>query len=379
MSLETDLSSHTIAPQPGAPSAPAPQPAEPTPPPAASPSPAQPSPSSPPAGQFSLREFGQQQGLDLSQFQDDRALASALFNVANQYEQVAPLADIGRQFAPYAERMSEIQEFLAQKDREAQEAAAAEAAKNAPPAFEWNRVQEDPSWRQHCRINEQTGRWEAIHPDWSNEARQLNAAADARANNSRRLVDDMPSVLEAFFGPRETQLRESINEQVAKIVEQKFAEIRQAEEDSRYIKEHEKDLFVFDATGNQVFGQGGQSLLTPKGQALAGYINDFQQNGVTNIGLARQYAERLVAADEAAGKFGQPKTPTPGATPTIPAAPASPMNKFLSRVVGDGRTGQRGGRLQTPDDTAPRGGVRRARGSMPDLGVILDEARRENG
>lgn len=364
MTLESDLSKINISgpsaniqtpppsPTPSAPASPAISPL-PSPPPPPSPSPAP----SPAPDSFSLRTYAQERGYDPNAFKDDQELAAALLQAADQYQQIEPLANIGRQFAPYVDRLGEFNEFIKAKEVEAKAAAEEAQKKAAIPVFDWQKAEYDASLEQYCKFNAETGRYEARHPDWSPHARKLNEAIEARRQNSQRLVDKFPELLDQYYGPREAALREKILAEALELVRKEFTQRNQQTATEQWIQEREKDLYVFDAGGKPIIDVEGMPRLSPKGEALRAHAEDLSKSGITDPEKIREYAWRAVVADEASGKFGAPAKPI--AAPTPPAHPTN-HKRFLDRFANRGgeppqRLQQRGGSI--PDDTAPRTNV----------------------
>ena len=350
MPIESDLSKINIAPAgdngttsvvPAAPVAsPAPEPVASVPPPASAPA-------------FSLRDIASERGYDPKDFADDKALAAALFDRAEEYNQVQPIVQIGRQFAPYADKMGDFQAYMAAKEEETR-AAAEEATKAAtPPALEWRKAEYDPQWERFCEQDARTGMWSPLGgaPQFAAYAQKLNDVQEARRLNSQELVSDFPGLLDRYFAPRETSLKQTIIEEARKLVREEFAQRQQEIEAQAYIQLHAKDFYQCDATGNPVVGADGQPRLTPKGEAMAMHAQELRESGMNDPNRIRKYAEIAVAADEAAGKFG-PAKPQAAAVPVV-VPPPEKKKLFLDRVTKNLRSPQRGGSI--PDDTAPTG------------------------
>jgi len=280
--------------------------------------------------------------------------------------------------------MGDIQKFLADQDEAAKKQADSKLAVPGQAGFEWPKPEYDAAWQQHCRQNQQTGMFEPLHPDWAPEARKLNAAIDVRRQNSERLLDDLPSVLNSYLSPREEALKKSLFDEAVRLVRQEFSTQQQRTASQSYIDAHLKDFFACDQTGQVVHDASGDPVLSPKGIAMQGYVQELREMGATDENRIIAKADQLVAADEAAGKFVQPgqprRQPESGGLP-IPGVRqrAAPANRFLDRVagnrLGDGRTQQRGGRI--PDDTAPL--TTRRPGSRVDYDAIFEESRKEHG
>jgi hypothetical protein len=334
--------------------------------------PSTPAPSTPES--FSLQSYAAQQGYDTAGFKSEAELAAALFKAADQYTQIEPLANIGRQFAPYADKMSDFQEYLTAKEAEAAKAAEAAAQAAAPPPLEWKKAEYDPAWERYCQVNQQTGRYEPIHPDFAPYARKLNDVAEARQYNSRKVLDDLPGILDQYSTSREATLKQAILNEARALFQQELANRQVEQATNSWISEHEKDLFVHDATGRTVFGPDGNQRLTPKGEALRMHAEALREGGMSNPDQIREYAWRAVAADEAAGRFRQGAP----AVPAVPVpAPAARPQRFLNRFAGNagnGRTPSRGGGI--PDDTAPQSITAAPSG---DLRGIVDRLASEQG
>ena len=316
----------------------------PNPSPAPSPQP-QPQPST---ESFSLRQFAQERGYNPEDFKDDRALAATLIQAAERYNEVEPLADLGRQVAPFADKLGEFQEFVKAQEAEAAQAKAKEAE---PPSLNWKHVEYDPAWERYCEIDERTQRYKPLHPDFAQYARKLNDVVEARQANAQRLYN-LPEVLDEYATPRLKTLEEKLLQKAEEIAVRKIQEWQQQTEATRYVEEKAKDFYQHDTTGQMVLGDDGYPLLTPKGEAMAHYCKQLQDGGMTDPATIRQWAETRLAADETAGKFGKPSNNDQLQTPSTltPATIPAPIRKrkFVERAI---RTPQRGGTL--PDDSAP--------------------------
>lgn len=347
----------------------------PTPAPVLTPEPVVQTPEPVAVSDFSLRNIATERGYDPAGFSDDKALAAALFDAAEQYNQMQPLAQIGRQFAPYVDRMGDFQEYLAAKDAEAK-AAAEEAAKAAlPPAMEWRKAEYDPQWERFCEQDQRTGTWQPIGgaPQFQTYANKLNEATEARRFNSQQVVSDLPGLLDKYYAPRETSLKQSIIEEARKEMQQEFARRQQEAEAQAYIQQHAKDFYQCDATGYPLIGSDGQPRLSLKGEAMAQHATALRDSGITDPYTIRNYAEMAVAADEAAGRFRLAAAPQ-AAAPIVPVATPQPKKLFLDRVTKNLRSPQRGGTI--PDDTVPTG---TQQNPSADLGDVIKRVAAQQG
>ena len=354
MADESDLSQISIAPVGNTPPPPEPTPQptptlEPTPAPVPEPVPAPVPEPTPTPSAFSLRDAAIQRGYDPKDFSDDAALATALFETAEKTTQLEPLANIGRQFAPHADKIGEFQEYLAAKEAEAAKAAE-EAAKSAePPPLDWRKADFDPELLQYCGTDPKTGRYVALHDDWVSHARKLNEATEIRRLNSQRLVDEFPDLQEQYIAPRLAAAQKATLEQVKEFVAQEFQTWKQEAKSEKYIQENLKDFCQHDAAGDLLRDNEGFRVPTPKGRAMVNYDAQLRAAGTTDEGLIQRMTKLAVADDEAAGKFGTPVPLVPSGNGQTPA-PTPPPKKFLRRL-GPDRSPQRGGTI--PDDTAP--------------------------
>ena len=303
------------------------------------------SPSSP----FSLRAFVQEQGYDPSSFHDERELSLALLRSAQQYEQVAPLADIGRQFAPHADKWPAFQEWQKQQEAEQAKVAAAAAKEQAKPPIDWRKADYDPAWEQHCARDPKTGRYVAQTLDGLQYAEKLNTAEEAMRDNSRDLMTKFPELVDKIVEARLAAKLAEYDGQYNQRWQQNW-DARQSEGNvNSWIDQHNKDLFAFDAAGAPIIGADGNQALTPVGTSFLQRVEQLKAMGATDIDAIREDAWRTVSAK--AGVGAQGSGPTQVAAP--PAQPAQPP-RFLSRFAGNtgnNRTQQRGGGL--PDPSAP--------------------------
>jgi 2-oxo-4-hydroxy-4-carboxy--5-ureidoimidazoline (OHCU) decarboxylase len=365
MAIESDLSNITIAPVDTTNAAPAA--------PAATTQPVAPStPDATPGSAtstFSLQSYAAQQGYDTSGFKDESELAAALLRAADQATQQEPLANIGRQFAPYADKWSAFQEWQKAQEVEQQKAAEAAAKEEEKLPFEWRSVERDQSWEQHCERDPKSGRYVAKTLDGLAYAEKLNAYDDAQQRNAQDLLSKYPQYTQKLIDARLAAFEKKIDEHFERNWEQR--QVRNSTD--TWIQEHEKDLFAHDATGNVIIGPDGNQKLSAKGESLRMHAEALQTAGMSNPEQIREYAWRAVAADEAAGKI----------VPPVPVAPApiaapTPPNRFLSRfagnIPGNGRTQNRGGGI--PDPTAPHSITAAPSG---DLREIVDRLAREQG
>ena len=376
MPLESDLSKISIAPpgDNGAVTPPAPA-AVASPPPASEPDIA-PAPPASAGGGFSLREIASQRGYDSTDFADEAALAAALFDRAEQYNQVQPIVEIGRQFAPYADKMGDFQAYMAAKEEDARVAAEDAAKAAAPPALNWRKAEYDPQWERFCEQDARTGMWQPLGgaPQFAAYAQKLNDVQEARRLNSQELVSDFPGLLDRYFAPRETSLKQTIIEEARKLVQEEFAQRQRESEAQAYIQQHAKDFYQQDAAGQLMVGSDGQPRLTPKGEAMAMHCQALAESGMSDPARIRQYAEIAVAADEAAGKFGAPVAPVAAPPVAVPAPAHEKKKLFLERVTKNQRSPQRGGSI--PDDTAPAG---TQQNPSADLGDVIRRVASQQG
>ena len=323
---------------PGVPN-PDPEPApDPVPDPVPEPDPAP----SPAPESFSLRQYAIDQGYDPTDFADEKSLAETLFRTAERFGEIEPLAKIGSQFAPFADKLGDFQEYIKQRDEEAARLKAEEDAKAAaPPPIKWRQVEYDPQWERYCEVDERTGLYRPIHPDFAHHARKLNEAVEARRENAQRLYD-LPNLLDEYFDPRQKTLHDTLLKEVEEVVEQRIQALQQQAETNAYVQERAKDFYQLDQAGNVVVGPDGYAALSPKGEAMMRYLQELREAGITDPAKLRTWAEARLAADEAAGSFGKPTPP-----PTEPAPAPVRKKKFMERVP------QRSGTI--PDDTAPAG------------------------
>jgi len=334
--------------------------------------------STPAGGGFSLRELAVQRGYDPADFKDDPSLAAALLDAAERFAQAEPLANIGRQFAPYAGRMGEIEEYLKQKDEEAQ-VAAAEAAKAAePPALEWRKAEYDPSWERYCQVNQQTGLWEPIHHDFAQYARKLNEATEARRLNSQRVVDDLPGLLDTYFNPRQTAIEKAVLKKVEELVEQQFQSRQQQTQTAELLKAHEKEWYVLDGAGQPAMLPNGEPKLSPIGEAVAHFAQEARSLGIADPGAIQKYALNMVDAAKATGKLVATSTPSVIPAPNSPipgvsgqGAARNPNGRFLRRLPNADRLSQRAGNI--PSSGEPHDSL----SPMPDLREIVDRKTKE--
>jgi len=355
MALETDLSKMSIAPPDVTPE-PIPSPSAPVDAPAQDVPPildVTPAPPTPPS--FSLQSYATEQGFDTSGFKDESEIAAALLRSAQQAAQNEPLADIGRQFAPHADKWGAFQEWQKGQEVEQQRVAAeTAAAEKAKLPFEWRSVERDQSWEQHCERDPASGRFVAKTLDGLQYAEKLNAYEDAQKHNAQDLLTNYPEMTTQLVDSRLSAFEEKLNTLIDERWEQKQTEASVTQSTDTWITEHAKDVFVLDATGNAVVGPDGNERLSPKGEALRTHATELQASGMSDPAMIRDYAWRAVVADEAAGKLSSAVTSTPVIPPVV--TPPTTPNRFLDRLVGsqngNGQTQQRGGGI--PDDTAPR-------------------------
>jgi len=357
MALESDLSNMNAGgngdpaaapsstPAPAATSPSSPVTTSSTAPSATSPSPASsgaPSPSSP----FSLRAFVQEQGYDPSSFHDERELSLALLRSAQQYEQAAPLADIGRQFAPHADKWPAFQEWSKQQEAEQAKAAAAAAKEQAKPPIDWRKADYDPAWEQHCARDPKTGRYVAQTLDGLQYAEKLNAAEEAMRDNSRDLLTKFPELVDKIVETRLAAKLAEYDKQYDQRWNQNWSARQSEGSFNSWIDQRKQDLFAFDASGAPVIGTDGNQALTPVGTAFLQRVEQLKAMGATNMDAIREDAWNTIAATHG----GQ----APAAVaPVAPPKPVQPP-RFLSRFAGNTgntRTQQRGGGI--PDPSAP--------------------------
>ena len=250
-------------------------------------------PASPSGVSFDVLNYLKSKNLDVSRFQSpDQALETLLSSLQGYHQQVQqlqPLATMGQQYAPHADK---IQQFLAEQAKQAQPA----------PQAGWQAPERpDPRYESMLEYDQQYGCYRAPKdmPALQPYADKLNEYREWQ----RSTIADMTS--DPFGTVRKAGLDDWWKEQQQGVLEQVkslLAEQRANDEDRQFFEQKKKDLYQVDQTGNLLVDPiTGQPVLSPKGQAMTRYLQQAADYGINDLSAQRRFAEQMVSAEEATG------------------------------------------------------------------------------
>ena len=266
-----------------------------------------------------------QRGYDTARFASDSDAVSALVATAQEYHNAQPMIQTGQRLAPYADR---IDGWLRQ---ESQSAAPPVTPAPQPVGLAWDFPEYNPEWERNLRLDPETGRFAApgTMPELAPYAQKVNEYHDAVRQKGQRIVNEFPGLVQEVVRSslpdirKELGLGDSLEEAVATHVARELSRNRAEQEAQQWRTQRREVFFELDPVGNHRLDQTGQPMLTPRGQAMLAHLTQAEQQfgwdhrdpiGAQRI---RQYADAMLAADEATGKFGPP-------SPASPSDPASP-------------------------------------------------------
>lgn len=323
-----------------------------------------PTPESPPTDPVapatpSFRDVFSEQGFDTSEFSDDAVLARQIATTLDRARDDQPLIDLGRQFAPHADKFPA---FLEWQKQEATTQAAPPAdgtppAPDEPHAFEWDVPVIDERLARACEVDPRTGLYRPIEglPVLPGTAEKLNETAATRAERADQILTQFPDLVTQVTAPAMAELKSEVAELKAAL------ETTQERAESRaYMHERSAEFLQHDEQGNVVIdSQTGSPVLSTVGKAQHDAESAFRDSGVTDPGKLRQITEMWMTMRRESGHFtagsngnGQP-TPTGKPTPPPATTGAQKRELFLDRVTKQQHSADRGGTI--PDPTAPEG------------------------
>lgn len=298
---------------------------------------------------FSLRDAAQGRGIDPSAYETDESLADAIFTTLEQLYQNEPFVNIGRQFAPYADKLSDFQKWQAE-----QETAPAEP-EPAKATFEWSAPEYDVRWENMVERDER-GFYKAPDgiPSLAPIADKMNVYRQFQTDALTKFLGNPQELIHKATADQLAEMERRIVESNQKTIE---TAIQQQVDDASmnaYVQQQEKDIYQHGADGQIQYDTQGAPMLTPKGHAMSQYATQAEEFGITDVAKIRQFIDMGIQRDELSGRFGKTTPaaqPTPVAQPTPePSKPATVRKRrFLDRV----RSNNRGGTI--PDPTAPEG------------------------
>ncbi len=255
-----------------------------------------------------LRQSGY--GDFVSQFPDERQLFNALLGrqqqMSTQLAQLQQLANYGQQALPV---WQQVQDLLKQNQAKQQA---------APPWWQkyWQPPEYDQSWNLLLNKDE---RGNVIGPPHLVQKYQEYSAF--RDQQVRKFFDNPFE----FFQP-------AIQDQARQIAEEVVRQHLGQYQDTSYANDYVRQnpwLYQTDAQGQVMYTiepdangrQSYQPVLSPAGRRFRQYAQELHAQGITDVKIQQQIAERLTRADMALAGQAMPK---PGAQPATPSAPATP-------------------------------------------------------
>ncbi len=253
-----------VAPEPAPQPAPAPVP-EPTPEPAPEPT---------TATLDWLREAAKGSGLNVADFDTDALLATAMFTALGEAQRDQPFVKIGQQFAPYADKLSDIQKWQQEQTAPAPES----TPEPPPPSFEWNAPEYDAKWESMLDRDER-GYYKAPAdiPGLQPIADKMNAHRQFQADTLESFTRNPQELIRQASADELASLKTDLIEQFNSALDERFAKQSAEAEKADYWSQREKDFWQHDDQGQAVFDAQGQPIPTEKGRAAGEYNAQFSE------------------------------------------------------------------------------------------------------
>jgi hypothetical protein len=312
--------------------------------PPVSPEPAAPvsPPASPPAepSLAGVKDYLVSQGVNADVFESDQAAADALLNAAQQYQQSKQYVEVGQQAAPL---WDEFQQW--QKERQP-----SEPTEPQEQGWNWERPEFDESWRRYIQNGELAPDTPVVVAD------KISRYVAWEQEKQREFLSDPQKMILGAATPRFQEIDkrfeglqpgETIDQFLERKFEEKIAGYDAKRQSEAYFQEHLKEYYVTNEQGQPLRDPtSGEFALTPKGKAFAQHAQEAQQLGLSDQNAIRQYAERLVKADETQGLFAQDPT-KPAPSPPVEA----PKESFLEKALRSQQVDV--GTVPAPNEPAP--------------------------
>lgn len=228
------------------------------------------------------------------QYQDDRALAQYLLAERERAQQLQPYAPYAQQYAQHA---AEFQQFLAQRQADAQRAR--DQQQNKPWwAPHWQAPEYDPNWESMVRTDEHGNvvPGPGAPPDVA--AKYLNAL-QFRQQQAKKFLDNPYTFLEPGIKTLAQQVAEqAVQQHLGGYRDQVFAQ--------NFTQQNAGWLYQQTQDGRVATDPFGQPLLSPQGQQFAGYVRHASERmGLQDVRAQQEFALAMVQRDWYAAQVQQ--------------------------------------------------------------------------
>jgi hypothetical protein len=299
----------------------------------------------------------------VQQFPDDQALLQHLLLAQQQIPQLQQMARYGERVAG---NWNEVEQFLAQRQQQQRQTAQEPWWKPL-----WNPPPYDPSWEKMIGRDAQ-GNYVGLPGAPPDIVNKYVAHQQFRTQTADKIMSNPFE----FFEPAIKQLA---RQEAQAISQQQLAQHNDRQFSQSLIQQNADWICQKDQSGQPQFNRDGTPVLSPWGQAYAGYVRDAAQLGLVDPQKQHSYAlgltqrDYLLAQQNAGAQVQQPAAavaPAAGAMqPQLTPAQQAQQNannQFLNRAAGAQHHPQRGPQLvngQVPANT---------------VGLSLDERLRNN-
>ncbi len=308
---------------------------------------------------WSLLQEAANRGINPAQFSTEQELAGALFQAVDEYQTQQPFVNIGRQFAPYADKLDDFRKW--QDEQQAPEPEPEpEPEQNK---WDWSAPEYDPEWERFVEMGD-NGLFQPlgglagaqVYADKLNQRRQWQQ----RTLNS--FLDNPQPIVQQAVAADFASMRKELIDEAKQIVSDSFQKQTTQTEDERFWAN--PDFYEVDANGNMQVGADGRAVHNKLGLAAGQYHQQYAQRSHWTDAEVKEAVMRDIDLDVANGTFAAatPPAAAPTAEPPSPVTqPPAKKKRFLNRV----RNNNRGGTV--PDPTAPAGTPQNPGDSMAEI------------
>lgn len=218
-----------------------------------------------------LKDYYAQQGLDVSRFPDDRAMANQLLDVARQFHQLQP------ELMTWQQQREAFQQWQAQQQQARQPVQPKTFLEQKPPF--------DPRWVNMVERDPLTGALRAKADAPPDVPAKLQAYAAWENEWQRKLLSDPTEAL----GP-------VIEQRVQQLFEKQFGQFQEQQTAKDLIAPLNDHLWQKDASGQLLRDRNGARVHTPFGRAYHQYTEHGWNLGIRNVQAQHEYALAMASA-----------------------------------------------------------------------------------
>ena len=302
-------------------------------------------PAAPPPTPSPVMQAVAQLGLDPAQFPDDATAVSYLAQVAGEYRQMMPYAQMGYQMQPHLEQfrawMQQQNNQAAPANQPAAQHPAAPSEFNLDEHFTkaWDVPAYDPNWEKLVQFNPQTGLLEPVAPGVPFQI--VDAANKWRQATQSKQRDFWNNPIKQVW----SNIEQPVEHKVRSIVNEMMQRTLAAQENQQFEQQHARHLYQFDQNGNVIVNPlTGAPEQTAFGGRFFQHARSLRAAGITDHRELRQRAYDLALGDVLREDYqrrmqqqqqpGQPGAPAPQAPAQAPPAPpADPRTTFMQSAL----------------------------------------------